>query len=30
MSGARVQLDAGGTFTQNPQYTLFSRKYVYC
>jgi len=27
MSGARVQLDAGGTFTQNPQYTLFSRKY---
>lgn len=27
MSGAQVQLEAGGTFVQDPQYTLFSRKY---
>jgi hypothetical protein len=27
MSGAQVQLEAGGTFVQNPQHTLFSRKY---
>ena len=27
MSGAQVQLEAGGTFVQNPQHTLFSRTY---
>lgn len=27
MSGAQVQLDAGGTFVQDPEYTLFSRAY---
>ena len=27
MSGAQVQLEAGGTFVQDPQHTLFSRKY---
>jgi len=27
MSGAQIQLEAGGTFVQDPQYTLFSRKY---
>jgi hypothetical protein len=27
MSGAHVQLEAGGTFVQDPQHTLFSRKY---
>lgn len=27
MSGAQVQLEAGGTFVQDPQYTLFSRTY---
>jgi hypothetical protein len=27
MSGAQVQLKAGGTFVQDPQHTLFSRKY---
>lgn len=27
MSGAQVQLEAGGTFVQDPQHTLFSRTY---
>ena len=27
MSGAQVQLEAGGTFVNEPQYTLFSRNY---
>jgi hypothetical protein len=27
MSGAHTQLDAGGTFVNSPQYTLFSRQY---
>jgi hypothetical protein len=27
MSGAQVQLEAGGTFVNEPQYTLFSRAY---
>lgn len=27
MSGAQVQLEAGGTFVQDPEYTLFSRAY---
>ena len=27
MSGAQIQIEAGGTFTRDPEYTLFSRAY---
>ena len=27
MSGAQIQIEAGGTFTRDPEYTLFSRTY---